>query len=144
MTVRNEVVSVLAILPSKEDRASLQEIFSHSRWDLHHAEALRAAIPLLEEVKSGVIISGDQLPDGSWRDVLEQLQLRGNAPPLVVASRLADEALWAEVLNLGGFDVLPTPFDAPAVIRSITVAWQHWSFSRGAKLAGSAGGRTDR
>jgi hypothetical protein len=36
---------------------------------------------------------------------------------LVVASRLADERLWAEVLNLGGHDVLAMPFDAHEVRR---------------------------
>jgi DNA-binding response OmpR family regulator len=30
---------------------------------------------------------------------------------LIVVSRLANESLWAEVLNLGGFDVLALPFD---------------------------------
>jgi|SRR5579862_8236338 len=143
MTVRKEVVSVLAILPCREDRASLEEIFAHSKWDLHHAEALRPAVPLIEQVKSGVVITDDRLPDGTWRDVLEHLQRRRDAPPLVVVSRLADEALWAEVLNHGGFDVLPTPFEARAVIWSITVAWQHWSYKCDAKVAGSAAGQRD-
>jgi len=41
------------------------------------------------------------------------------APPLlIVASRLADERLWAEVLNLGGYDVLLKPFE-PAELRRV-------------------------
>jgi hypothetical protein len=34
-----------------------------------------------------------------------------------VTSRLADERLWAEALNLGAWDVLAKPFDADEVIR---------------------------
>jgi hypothetical protein len=47
---------------------------------------------------------------------------RGNLPPqgetastrppeLIVASRAADDSLWAEVVTFGGYDVLPQPFE---------------------------------
>jgi FixJ family two-component response regulator len=45
---------------------------------------------------------------------------------LIVASRLADERLWAEALNLGAWDVLAKPFNHIEVIRSVKSAWQHW------------------
>jgi hypothetical protein len=35
---------------------------------------------------------------------------------------LADERLWAEVLNLCGYDVLATPFHADEVLCSISSA----------------------
>jgi hypothetical protein len=34
--------------------------------------------------------------------------------------------MWAEVLNLGGYDVLPEPFDGSEVIRILSLAWLHW------------------
>ena len=43
-------------------------------------------------------------------------------PNLVVTSRLADDRLWAEVLNLGGWDVLSTPFEAAELIRVLFAA----------------------
>jgi len=45
---------------------------------------------------------------------------------LIVASRLADDRLWAEALNLGAWDVLAKPFDRREVFRSVKSAWQHW------------------
>jgi DNA-binding response OmpR family regulator len=42
-----------------------------------------------------------------------------NAPSLIVSSRLADEHLCAEALNLGAFDVLAKPFNKMDVIRSV-------------------------
>lgn len=39
---------------------------------------------------------------------------------------MADERLWAEVLNLGGYDVLPTPFEPDEVTRVCTGAWLAW------------------
>lgn len=45
-------------------------------------------------------------------------------------SRLADESLWAEVLNLGGYDVLPTPLVEDEVTRVVWLAWQNWNNER--------------
>jgi len=44
---------------------------------------------------------------------------------LVVTSRLADDALWAEVLNMGGYDVLAVPLDSEEVMRVIGAALRH-------------------
>jgi hypothetical protein len=55
-----------------------------------------------------------------------------------VFSRLADESLWARVLNLGGFDVLMTPFEAEEVLRVTFAAWSHWKCDFGARTAKEA------
>jgi DNA-binding response OmpR family regulator len=49
----------------------------------------------------------------------------------MVTSRLADERLWAEALNLGAYDVLAKPFDGREVIRILSLAWQHWQDRHG-------------
>jgi DNA-binding response OmpR family regulator len=36
---------------------------------------------------------------------------------------LADDHLWAEVLNLGGYDVLAKPFDGCELFRALSSAW---------------------
>ncbi len=58
--------------------------------------------------------------------MLNHLSLFPDPPLLIVTSRLADERLWAEALNLGAWDVLAKPFDADEVIRIVTIACQHW------------------
>ena len=70
-----------------------------------------------------VVISESCLPAGqTWRDLLAALQATSNPPPLIVTDRLADDQLWAEVLNLGGYDLLAKPFDAREVLRTVQVA----------------------
>jgi DNA-binding response OmpR family regulator len=56
------------------------------------------------------VISDSRLPDGRWQDVMCELRRRPVEPPLLVASRLANEGIWAEVLNQGGYEVLAIPF----------------------------------
>ena len=141
-------VRVLALLPTREDQASLNEIFWHSNWNLHFVEGLGQARVMIDELAPGVVISDCRLPDACWQDVLCELQRRELEPQLIVASRLADEGLWDEVLNLGGYDVLATPFQAQEVVRSISFAWRLWreKFRTGAraparvKVAGAACG----
>jgi DNA-binding response OmpR family regulator len=55
--------------------------------------------------------------------------------PLIVTSRLADEKLWAEALNLGAYDVLAKPFDLSELVRSVNLAWLHWWHQQSASLA---------
>ncbi len=120
-------INALAILPSQEDRLRLKEIFRHSRWHLDLSECLNDARVLFNKAHIGVVLTDCHLPDGGWRDVLHELGARHiTAPPVIVSSRLADEKLWAEVLNLCGHDVLSTPFRDDEVLWSISSAWRHW------------------
>jgi hypothetical protein len=43
-----------------------------------------------------------------------------------VWARHADERLWAEVLNLGGYDVLRAPFQVPEVVEAVKAAIRKW------------------
>ncbi|MFB3828373.1 MAG: hypothetical protein ACE15B_16510 [Bryobacteraceae bacterium] len=63
----------------------------------------------------------------TWRDLLDQTTRMPHAPVFIVASRLADDALWAEVLNLGGYDVLAKPFDRREVFHVLGHGWRHWN-----------------
>jgi len=64
--------------------------------------------------------------DGSWKHLLAELSQCQPPPVLVVSSRSADDSLWAEVLNLGGCDVLAKPFDAKEVVWAVSMAWNDW------------------
>ena len=53
-----------------------------------------------------IVLCDESLPDGDWKTVLSMLRA---CQRLVVMSRVADEVLWSEVLNRGGYDLLPKP-----------------------------------
>jgi hypothetical protein len=73
-----------------------------------------------------VVVADADAAAWSWKRVLEDLQRMTNPPQLVVTSRLADDFLWSEVLNRGGYDVLPEPFQAEEVERVISSARRHF------------------
>jgi DNA-binding response OmpR family regulator len=58
--------------------------------------------------------------------VLDETRLLAIPPVLIVTSRVADDYLWVEALNLGAYDVLAKPFDLTEVTRILSSAWLHW------------------
>jgi DNA-binding response OmpR family regulator len=126
----DRTVSVLAISSHEEDHVVLKNIFSHSNWRLSCARSLREAGAYLQAHSTPVIVSDANLPDGDWKELLTQTQALPGEPLLVVTSRTADDTLWAEVLNLGGYDVLMKPFEQSEVVRVISLAWLNWKSNR--------------
>jgi DNA-binding response OmpR family regulator len=115
--------TVLAVFPFGEDRISLRAILGHSNWELHFTATFEEARNALRAFSFGAVISEGRLPDGlSWKNVLREIQEVAGSSPLIVVDRLADEYLWAEVLNLGGYDVLMKPFDAKEVLHAVSMA----------------------
>ena len=119
-------LTVLSVSPHDEDHLTLQAIVGHSTWTLFKARDLVSALSLLEEHEIAVLLCERNLLTATWIDVLAHINTLPNAPSLIVASRLADDNLWAEALNLGAWDVLAKPFDRTEVIRSVKSGWQHW------------------
>lgn len=126
----DKIVTVLAISPAEEDHVNLRNILSHSNWQIRCVRSWREAKAFLAEHSMPVVICESELPDARWDEVLSELSRFPNAPALVVTSRLADNFLWAEVLNLGGYDLLMKPFDANEVYRVVSLAWLNWKSAR--------------
>ena len=118
-------LTILSISPLKDDHDSIRAIVNHSNWICHTADDLQTAQAMLQNHDISVVISEGDLPSGTWRDLLHYIYLLPHPPSLIVTSRLADDRLWSEVLNLTGWDVLAKPFDHTEVLRSIRSAWRH-------------------
>src|SRR5664280_1963118 len=127
--------TVLAVSPLPADRVRLREIFSQRNWKLHEATDCGEALALLRDESFPVLLCERDHADGNWEDLLKATARLPASPNLIVFSRLADESLWAKVLNLGGFDVLMTPFEPEEVLRVTFAAWSRWECDFGARTA---------
>jgi DNA-binding NtrC family response regulator len=120
----------LVAIASTNESASLRHILNGDNWALRFAGTFPEAQAALGATPFGVVICGGRFEDGhGWKDILNGIHQMVNPPQLIVAHRLADEALWAEVLNLGCYDLLVTPFDAEEVRRIVHMAWGSWERS---------------
>ena len=119
---RQPAITILAVTPHAGDRISLEGILGSRWWQLVAVSNLKEALACVQEHDVSVVICERDLPDGSWHALLEALAEIPDRPKLIVCSRLADHGLWAEVLNLGGYDVLMAPFDQEEVQRVVSLA----------------------
>jgi DNA-binding response OmpR family regulator len=128
------MVPVLSISPMEEDHFFLQDILNRLQGTLdpnrtfivNSCTTLVSGLAALRNRQFEVVVCERDLPPGSWKDVLEQVTILPDPPSLIVTSRLADERLWAEALNLGAYDVLAKPFDRTEALRVVGAAWRTW------------------
>jgi DNA-binding NtrC family response regulator len=116
----------LFVSPNDEDQWALIHILRPQGWAVDTARTCAEAMRSLEVEQAPVVITESRLADGTWKTLQNHLMHMEVPPKLIVTSRLADERLWAEVLNLGGFDVLAQPFNAGETLRCIGSACRHW------------------
>jgi DNA-binding NtrC family response regulator len=62
------------------------------------------------------------LPDGSWRDLIQFIVAGRELCEIVVCARVGDERLWAEVIQCGAFDLIPEPLERQEVLRIMNSA----------------------
>jgi len=117
---------VLAVSGDRQELEQLQHLFTESSWMVQALGSLAEARKWLRQNAVPVVLCAPQLPDGDWKDMLRVTEQIDPSPNLVVASRHADDRLWAEVLNLGGYDVLPLPAHALDTFRTVSGAWHNW------------------
>jgi DNA-binding response OmpR family regulator len=117
-------LKILSISPMPEDHLMLVQILDVVLWQISGVTTCREAIEHLRTEAFSAVLCESALEDGTWKDILECSAECADRPPLIVTSRLADEHLWSEVLNLGGFDVLAKPFstrDVRHVLDSVSL-----------------------
>ncbi len=119
------LTTILLVSSNEEDYKVLSGILGASICSLRCARTCREARALVLRESPFTVLCERDLPDGTWKDVLDAIERAGHASCLIVVSRLADESLWAEVLNAGGFDVLAKPFDRQEVLWSLRSAEGH-------------------
>ena len=119
------MTTILAVLDVLERDRIIESAALRAGWNLIWINSVDEARTLLTEDPPGVVLCEQTMADGKWQDFLACECVRDGSTRLIVTSRLADAALWAEVLNLGGYDVLAQPFDEHEVIRILGPETKH-------------------
>lgn len=113
---------VLVVSPVEKDQEFLTRVLRRT----HRAYTAKSCRQAMDRLSSGgiaIVLCDRHLPDGSWLDILNRISTEVDPPLLIVAARMADERLWAEVINLGGFDVIAKPFEVHEVEHVVRTAW---------------------
>ena len=119
-------VSALLVGEYESDLPLLRGVFRDAGWLLWEAPDRARALACLKRHPVQVVISEKDGPRWHWKKVLQDLRKLAHPPQLIVTSRTADDSLWAEVLNIGGYDVLSQPFRPDEVERVVAAAGRHF------------------
>ena len=116
-------IRILSVSPDEGDHTELLQILDELPFQVTAVRSGREAAASLDAGQFDVILCECRLPDGSWLEILNRISAAPATPLLIVTSRIADASLWAEVLNLGGYDLLAKPFNRQEVRHVLTSAW---------------------
>lgn len=119
-------VSVLLISPDSRDHTLLRHVFNHSNWVLHECRTVEEGLRFLAHHPMPVVITEERLGGADWKAVLSATSDTPRPPKLIVTSHNADSELWAEVINLGGHDVLAKPWSEREIYHAVSQAWLAW------------------
>ena len=120
-TNQSPAISALAVGEFEQDRPLLQTS-SVTLAGVSSRPATAAGPCSVSTSPVQVVLAESEMPSWNWRKVLSDLRRLSQPPQLIVTSRTADDYLWAEVLNIGGYDVLPQPLARDEVERVIAAA----------------------
>ena len=124
-------IAALQVSASDSDHDILNDIFASLNWKLDRVCSIHGAISrMLSCVPPVVVICEQSLGDGDWKTLLNEIQRLPRPPQLIVSTARIQEALLAEVLNLGGYEVLHLPFEVREVAGLVSSAWAEWHTRR--------------
>ena len=108
---------ILFVSGRHDDARRLSQMLDTLPLLLDHVESLDQARTKLQQSDYSVVLTEAALPDGNWLDMLHLARLLPQELEVIVTDPHADALFWAEVLNLGAYDLVSQPFYAPEVRR---------------------------
>jgi DNA-binding NtrC family response regulator len=117
---------ILFISGRTEDAQRLSHMLRSLPLVLTHVSSLWQARARLQTEEFDLILTEAALPDGNWVDALHLAREIPREIQVIVTDPQADARFWAEVLNLGAYDLVTQPFYEPEVRRILYNACTKW------------------
>lgn len=117
LSVQDARTVVLVVSSVEEDRRTLARMLASHACPRYWKATVEEAADWLTLNRARVVVCDRSLPDGNWRDLWLQIRELPDPPRFIVSADWTDARLWAQVLNLGAWDVIVKPYDANEVTR---------------------------
>lgn len=141
MRAPEDTITVLTVTAAADEAVFFDSLAGRTRWKMDRARTASEAGAFIAGNDVAVILCAAELPDGTWKDVLASVTENRRRARVVVLAGRADDHIWSDVLDSGGYDVLAKPLEASEAVRVISLAWRQWRDSR--ERAGGAGTGAD-
>jgi hypothetical protein len=101
----------------------LHNIATACEWRIGRAQSLEEVETQIVSDPGSIVVYERDWDGGDWRSALGKLYEIPVHPCILLASRVADEYLWREVVRNHGFDILPVAAPDEKLIRVLKFAW---------------------
>jgi len=101
---------VLVASADVEHRRALIRLLDNLSLNVLSTSDLRQAEEVLARQSVSLVFCDDQLPDGSYRELLTTRRMGHKAPRVVVTTVTGEWKDYLEAMRLGVFDVIHAPF----------------------------------
>lgn len=105
-----EPIDTILFVSGRKPEAIIEQDLQRRGLKVEWANTIRMAKDLLSSASERTAIVADlTLPDGNWRNLLEQLRCISRSTPVVLVSSTTTAELWWEALDCDVEDILFAP-----------------------------------
>ncbi len=121
---REDLDGIRLLVITQDDNFFLfiNRLASDRGWETRLVRTVEQSLQMPDEFHASVAIYDWPATDQDWRRDVDRLAARQDHPSVLLASRVDDEYLDAELVRHGGFDVIPRSADADRFARNIQSA----------------------
>jgi len=124
-------VEVLVASSHLETRAALIHVLEQLSADVVSSSSVQQAAEVLSKRAIELVFCDDELPDGSYRDLLPAARYRQHGTRVVVVTRTGEWEEYLEAMRLGAFDFIRGPMH-PTDVELVVLRAQHEQDERAA------------
>jgi DNA-binding response OmpR family regulator len=128
LTTAREPVQIPILLASarEDDARMLRTILAGSLWTPVVVSAWATALIAQEKMSFPIVLCDRDLCGLSWYDGVAAVMRGRSRPAIILISDVNDQYLWDALVQAGGFDVLPRPFQRDVTLAMIAFAHTYW------------------
>ena len=102
-----------------QDMCVLERLGKQHNWDVRFTSSPRQAFTLASQTHFELILCDRFQPGYPWREVMERFSACSPQSCILLVSPVADEYMWQEVLQRGGYDVLRRPLSDSSTLHAV-------------------------
>ena len=123
---RNEL-RLLSVLKADDAQNLLYRIAKPYPWSLEVARNSAQALQVLQSGSTQIVLFDIDLLGLDWKSNLRALVSSPSQPSVIVVSSGVSDALWEEIIECGGYDVLDLPLQEAKTQLTLQYAWRFWA-----------------
>jgi len=118
-------IPLLIVTSRTEDVEELRSLLRETPWELVDASRMEDPAVALKGAPVPILLFDRDTAGASWQVAMKRLIKSRRGVCVVLLSSVADQYLWDEVVQHGGFDLLTRPFRKEQVLSALMFAYAH-------------------